>query len=69
MPKKCLSKSKIQGKNKTKAEQARVKSKAFRFEPGTVQTFKIKSEDIGNISSITLEVRSGHRIIYPFINR
>lgn len=54
MQKKCLSKSKSVAKSKTDAKKS--KSKAFKFLPGTTQSFKIKAEDIGDIKSITLEV-------------
>lgn len=56
MNKKCLSKSKSTVKSKTTAENKKSKTKAFKFLPGSTQTFKIKTADIGDIKSITLEV-------------
>ena len=56
MTKKCLSKSKSAVKSKTQAENRRAKTKAFKFQSGATQTFKIKTADIGDIKSITLEV-------------
>ena len=56
MNKKCLSKSKAAVKSKTTAENRNSKTKPFKFSPGSTQTFRIKTPDIGDIKSITLEV-------------
>lgn len=63
MTKKCLSKSKAAVKSKTANENKKSKTKPFKFTPGSTQTFKIKTADIGDIKSVTLEVSWDQQII------